>query len=398
MQRESEFVGLLSKMWKAISTKRTGWGWFFALISALVYLSDRWDSLTSFYEKLKTMGPVLKFVVDAAQSPLVQLAVFIVGVVWIGVAAILSAKASENRKHDGRPDQSPIKPSILEIACGPNVEGSVAQAWWTINGEPMPVNFFRVVVNATKESQLVKNCTGFITRIEKDRKTKWGGNNAQVTFAQGEEPDALSKTIRYPVAEYLDVLAVTSRNQVFPGTKPTIGLRLWPFIPSMDEIFSWLGDYLITVVITGDGVMPPITALLKFNWPGNWETAALTLIQESPAAQMSHIHELEHKPLTGIRLRNECDKWIETGKALRERLVMEGKAAIPEATKWIQEFQTFAELNLSVSDFDAVNAVTYEDTFNLEMTKIDPNHEVKMYQRLVGHRYGQLSIIRNKIK
>ncbi len=151
-----------------------------------------------------------------------------------------------------------------------------------------------------------------------------------MTFAQGEEPDALSKTIRYPVAEYLDVLAVTSRNQVFPGTKPTIGLRLWPFVPSMDEIFSWLGDYLITVVITGDGVMPPITALLKFNWTGNWETAALTLIQES-TAQMSHIQELEHKPLKGIRLRNECDKWIESGKALRERLVMEGKAAIPEA-------------------------------------------------------------------
>jgi len=262
----------------------------------------------------------------------------------------------------------------------------------------MPVNFFRVVVSATKESQVVKNCTGFITRIEKDRKTKWGGNNAQVTFAQGEEPDALSKTIRYPVAEYLDVLAVTSRNQVFPGTKPAIGLRLWPFVPSMDEIFSLLGDYLITVVITGDGVIPPITALLKFNWTGNWETAALTLIQESPEVQMSHIHELEHKPLNGIRLRNECDKWIESGKALRERLVMEGESAIPEAKKWIQEFQTFAELNLSVSDFDAVNAVTHEDTFNLEMTKVDPSHESKTYQRLVGHRYGQLSIIRNKIK
>jgi hypothetical protein len=51
-----------------------------------------------------------------------------------------------------------------------------------------------------------------------------------------------------------------------------------------------------------------------------------------------------------------------------------------------------------VSDFDAVNAVTHEDIFNLEMTKVDPSHEVKTYQRLVGHRYGQLSIIRNKIK
>jgi hypothetical protein len=67
----------------------------------------------------------------------------------------------------------------LQIACARTIEGSVAQAWWTINGEPMPVNFFRIVVNATDESHLVKNCTGFLTRIEKDRKTKWGGNNVK---------------------------------------------------------------------------------------------------------------------------------------------------------------------------------------------------------------------------
>ena len=102
--------------------------------------------------------------------------------------------------------------------------------------------------------------------------------------------------------------------------------------------------------------------------------------------------------MSGIRLRKECDKWIESGKALREKLVKSGEAAIPEAKKWIQEFETFAEVNLSVSDFDVVNAVTHEDTFNLEMTKVDPSHEAKTYQRLVGHRYGQLSIIRNKIK
>src|SRR6266436_2093739 len=59
----------------------------------------------------------------------------------------------------------------LLIACGPDIEGSVCQAWWTLNAESMPVNFFRIVVNATEESQLVKNCTGFLTRIEKDGKT-----------------------------------------------------------------------------------------------------------------------------------------------------------------------------------------------------------------------------------
>jgi len=132
------------------------------------------------------------------------------------------------------------------------------------------------------------------------------------------------------------------------------------------------------VMDTIDILMPPDKALL-----------------EQPAAELQFDTA---KPLTGIRLRNEYDKWIESGKALRERLVTEGKVAIPEAKKWLQEFHTFAELNLSVSDYDAVNAVTPEDTFNQEMTKVDPSHEVKGYQRLVGHRYGQLYVIRNKIK
>jgi hypothetical protein len=190
-----------------------------------------------------------------------------------GIARHLDSKSVSVAKDE--PDQK------LQVACGPNIEGSIAQAWWTINGEPVPVNFFRIVVNAAEKSQLIKNCTGFLTRIEKDRKPKWGGNNAQLAFAQAEEPDALSKTIRYPVAEYLDVLAVTDRNEVFPGTKPTIGLRLWPFVPSMDEIFSELGDYLLKVVITGDSVVPPITTLLKFRWTGDWQTAALTLVPSS---------------------------------------------------------------------------------------------------------------------
>jgi len=101
----------------------------------------------------------------------------------------------------------------------------------------------------------------------------------------------MSKTIRYPVAEYLDVLAITSRNQVFPRTKPTIGLRLWPFVPSMDEIFSEIGDYLLKVVITGDGVVPPITALLKFTWTKNWQTSLLALIPESSVQSTPSVQE-----------------------------------------------------------------------------------------------------------
>jgi hypothetical protein len=136
-----------------------------------------------------------------------------------------------------------------------------------------------------------------------------------LTFAQGEEPDALSKTIRHPVPEYLDVLVVTSRNEIFPGTKPSTKFRGWPFVPRMDEIFSEIGEYVLTVAITGDGV-PTETALLKFTWTQNWQTAALTLITESslqPAPQLKTNLEIQLESEGGLisaRITNRNDSEV----------------------------------------------------------------------------------------
>ena len=107
-----------SKMWKAISAKRTGWGWLVAAVSVLLYLSDKWDSLNSIYEKVKKMGPLFTFVVDAARAPLVQLSVFVVGVLWIGLAAFFSAKrgqlGAEGKKGELDPTRAP-QPVIVAI-------------------------------------------------------------------------------------------------------------------------------------------------------------------------------------------------------------------------------------------------------------------------------------------
>jgi hypothetical protein len=216
---------------------------------------------------------------------------------------LMQPQSSESNRHriiDGIRTDAGQYYSQLQIACDSSVEGCVVEAQWTINHEPLPVKFFRVAVNAVGKDQSIKHCTGFLRRIEKDGKTKWGGNNAQLTFAQGEEPDALSKTIRHPVPEYLDILVVTSRNQISPGTKPSANFRGWPFVPRMDEIFSEIGEYVLTVAITGDGV-PTVTALLKFTWTQNWQTAALTLIPKAsiqPAPRLTNPEiELQSDPL-----------------------------------------------------------------------------------------------------
>jgi hypothetical protein len=109
---------------------------------------------------------------------------------------------------------------------------------------------------------------------------------------------------------------------------------------------------------------------------------------------------LREKPLVGIRLRNECDKRIEAGKAIYNRLHDEGdSAAISAANQWLCELKEFSELNFSVSDFDAINYSNVSgETFHSEMAKLKPSHEVEKFKHLVGNRYGRLSVIRNRIK
>jgi hypothetical protein len=157
----------------------------------------------------------------------------------------------------------------LRIACDPHIEGCVRRVSW---GKDVWANFLRVKVESGSSAS-IKNCAGFLIRIEKDGRTKWGGENAQLTFAHGKDPDAFAKTIRSKMSEFLDVLVVSSKNEIFTATKD----HSWRYRPLIPEIFSEPGDYLLTVKITGDGV-PTVTAPLRFTWTQNWKTAVLTLI------------------------------------------------------------------------------------------------------------------------
>jgi hypothetical protein len=282
-----------------IFRKRSVGGWILFLLAVLFWISDRWDSIISVLDKLKNMGPVLKFLADGAQSPLVQLVVFVAGVIWIVLAASSAAKSSESKKNNGL--REPVRPvgesdwhrlagkieesaalaanlseaqlHRFETRCSSDVDGCVVMANWTeSSGKILPVKFFRVEVS-TEGKSAIKNCTGFLRRIEKDGQMKWGGDNAKLTFALGEDADALAKTVRHQVPEFLDILVVTTSNYICPATKG----RAWPYSPRIDRIFSEIGDYILTVAITGDDV-PTKTILLKFSWTGNWQTTTLTLL------------------------------------------------------------------------------------------------------------------------
>jgi hypothetical protein len=135
---QAEAIGLLSKMWKAISAKRTGIGWILFLLSLLLHLSEKWDSLASFYEKLKKMGPFFKFLTDAAHSPLVQLVVFAAGVIWIGLAAFFSVKASEKKKNNGMMQPAPPVQSPVPTIPVPDLADPAYDRFWLEQTKPTP--------------------------------------------------------------------------------------------------------------------------------------------------------------------------------------------------------------------------------------------------------------------
>jgi hypothetical protein len=88
----------------------------------------------------------------------------------------------------------------------------------------------------SRRKATIKNCTAILTSIKKDGKTKWGGDTATLTFAQGEAPDRFSKTIRNEIPEFFDVLAVTTKGEMFPGTYDATYGRWWPYQPALREI------------------------------------------------------------------------------------------------------------------------------------------------------------------
>jgi hypothetical protein len=193
--------------------------------------------------------------------------------------AISLSPTRASREADAESSESQIRPArpakytqpLFALECGPDVPGSEKPALWAGGPEGLPVKFLRVVVHiAGRES--VSNCTGYLTEIRKNHEKRWEGDNAKLTFAPGEDPDALSKTIHERVPEFLDVLAITSRNQLFVGTKG----RGWPYMPRLHDIFSEPGNYLLSICITGDG-LPTAAPQLTFTWTQNWETSQLRL-------------------------------------------------------------------------------------------------------------------------
>jgi hypothetical protein len=257
---QAEALELVRKMWKSISGKRSALGWFLAIISALFYLSDKWDSLNSLFEKLKKMSALSKFVVDAAHSPLVQLSILVLGFVWIGGAALFSVKASEKRVALSATPEGKIVLKNIPIECGPDVKGSVVKA----NG----FTFYRARIEPEGKEQfpaLIAKLHG----IKRDGVQMPLDEVLQIKFYPG---DGSAPCARKDDPAFLDVVFVR------PNRSADLHVLFWP--PGMTGWnFESGHDYLLDIAVLSKEISRRCE--FEFIWTGDANTSSCRLISDS---------------------------------------------------------------------------------------------------------------------
>jgi hypothetical protein len=131
------------------------------------------------------------------------------------------------------------------------------------------VRFFRAAVSSDFPG-IITGCCGKIIAIERDGNLLWGGDTQVLTFAPGNATDALAKVI-HESHEFLDILLISNEGEISMATPG----YFWRFEP-LNRIFSDVDDYILTIVIVGNGV-GEVRARLRFHWTRNWTTSEISL-------------------------------------------------------------------------------------------------------------------------
>lgn len=164
-----------------------------------------------------------------------------------------------------------LRPRLVS-KCGKDVVGCVKNN--------VGNRLWRIAVDNDSDKD-IPNCRASLISITCDGVAKWNGDNAILTFQPAEEPDAQAKTLYFGKTEYVDVVwCYDDRRGNVPWGFAT-KKREWPFMPTLLEIFEDGKEYVLTVLITGDGA-PVHPVDLKFVFDRN--PFARTLEKMEPLA------------------------------------------------------------------------------------------------------------------
>src|SRR5438067_5369020 len=145
--------------------------------------------------------------------------------------------------------------------------------------------FLRVIVSSLTARRIQK-AKAYLVSIEKDSKILWDDQEVPLTFAPGESPDALCKTIEHGGSYPVDVVIVRrDDNSLFLGTPK----RAWPHFDSVHDIFSENGDYIINVRVSADEC-PSMLAKVKFHWGGDSFNCGIDVIATEVVGQSKAVN------------------------------------------------------------------------------------------------------------
>lgn len=135
-----------------------------------------------------------------------------------------------------------------------------------IVGKDLAATYYRMKV-VRLGTGAVEGCVGYLISIERNGKTVFEGETGALPFARSNE-DAYSKRIDEGVPQYLDLVAVTTENEVRVKTRE--------FIVPPDS-FDEPGDYTLNIAVaTPKG--RPVHCDLVLHWTGYWSTTSMTYV------------------------------------------------------------------------------------------------------------------------
>jgi hypothetical protein len=353
-----------------------------------------WDMVSATVQHWPKVLRAFAWIIVSWWFPLVATVVCLI--IWWRLR--MPRRMGVSRRVDAAPNLDRTR--MFNVRCG---TGAWSENILTGN---IPARYLHAEISIA--SGAVHGAKAYLTKIKGGGK-QWTGNE-QLTFEPSEAPDSLSKALYAGVPYRIDVLQLTSDGEV----RVCNYNRQWPRFPRLTDLFASSGWYELTIVVAGEDAAGE-TFKLHFEWTGKWQTAFLydqrvkTLsqpnrddrleeVEKERAELLKELHALKEQPLTGLRLRNACDDWIENGKKIIVRLTSEDPSAIPDAKDWLDGFQKFTALNLPIKDYDKCNFGNESgETFHQEKTKVDPSWEPHMYAAFIGHKAAMLLMFRRNI-
>ena len=228
-----------------------------------IYLQRLFSSASGF----NMIEAFISLAFAVAANAIIFLIVFMCHVFYLTPKYINEAAAAKILATEQRARETPK----IEVACDLKFEGCTTSHIWPCAGRGVPVRFWHLAV-WTAGSSSIRNCRAFLTRITKNGKKIWNGQE-QLTFSPSQAADSLSKTLHNKVISFVDLIVVRSDTGDIHICNKT---RQWFRHPSLNQIFAESGEYELIVAVTADDVLTK-TCQLKFEKTGNWQTSFLTL-------------------------------------------------------------------------------------------------------------------------